>query len=716
MSFDGPPVADLESIALASDMDSAIKLASSQMGSLLKRLDADEKLDRTHLVDVEKLFLKLRNLMSRMNLKKGEGVLVKDNLIGYLERVSELSETYNFIVEAIANQNPANRNPRDMTMGEVIQVLSQNVDDGSDYYKEVNQRFLELGKGLPLEEARIRCMRAFQKVLAAGDTGEKDFSVGYPEVTKQLINKTTNFIDIGRYLFTEHDEKTRSETSAEEVDKLPINERALEMWDYMKARIKGKYGGIASNPTLPDFDGDFSYNSLSGSVIDRYVAHLKQVFSDLDPEIFEQMIKFAQGTGPIKDVAYVAWLFKETTRSHGTGYSKLHDQKFSDPLFVNAFVQAGAYSRGRYGNIIPNATSPDLILFTEKMAMDLVPELPGGVLNEEKRESAKDLWKMVNAFDIDILWRGTPTFLADARKLFGIGSGEIDLYETIFPFTGEVVVDAYKIESKKRHLVESHDAIIKLLTDKRDDLIGKSLPTANVDGRITVARANKKKALEDFIAKYAKYGYGPGLEEVGIGRLTKDPEGKGGYGLSVTQYDTSAKAIDEMREFFHNPLGKLSEKQCVDKWTYWMQSIVGKAKLIPGRHYLLFPYFTMLAALKIVASFDYRNVSYKVDGLLEKMNSELNQAGGIPGYVKKEVSKYMKQDKKHFGVWELTYTSDAYIKKLYAYRTRVMEGNEEKMRRALPLSMGKVDEDGAPLGVEAPWFWSEKANKDTSEK
>lgn len=717
---DHDQITDPESISLSVALDGVFLRASAELNTILQNIAANESLTRADLKTLDRCFTEINQLLSRIRLKKITGVLSEEHLGDYISSVEELSDIYQSVVDAVEAQNPASRDPKNMTIEEVDEILERLVDDSAEYYREANQRWLELSKGNVLEEARYRCRRAFQKVLAAGDTGEKDFSVGWDEITQQLVNKTTNFIDIGRYLFVVADQDVRKAATAKEADnELPINELAIEMFEYMKARIKGEHGGITSDPALHG-DADFSYNSLSGEVIGTFIAHLRDKFggdNGLDPEIFEQMLKFAQGVGPVKDCGYVAKLLKEVTRSHGTGYYKLHGLKFADPLFVTAPIQAGAYSRGRYGAILPNSTSPDMVMLSEQMAMDLVPENHDGSLNHLKRESSRALHKIVNLF-YRLMWRGEPSFLKDMRGLFGIGEGEIDLYESIFPFPGEVVVNAYKVELEKRELIRRHDEEITTLMTERSQLNSRRADLSDIDNRIAVARANAATKKKEFIEKWSKFGYGSSLSEIGVARLAKDPEGKSGYGLSISQYDTSFKAMDEMREFFHNPIssGQMTFQECTDKWTYWMQSIIGKAKLIPGKHFLLFPFYTMLAALKIVSGYEYRNKAQKVNELLEKMLLELEQAGGVPSYVKKEVLKYIRADKKHFGVWTVAIDSEHYVGELYRYKKRFSSDLVSRLRGAFPLNWFKVDDDGTQMKVEPPWAWSVKADKNTSNK
>lgn len=846
---------DVEAIALAAETEKVIKDLAAKLMAAFSRVNANNKMSRADLKEVDVLFAKSNNLMSRLGLKKITGVINEQDIQDYRSQISELRGYYNDLVAQIDNLNPASKDPKTMTMEEVVEVLERLVDSGSDYYAEVNQRFLELISGeKPLKEAEYRCKRAFQAILAKGDTGEKDFGVWFPEVTNQLINKTTNFIDEGRYLFTKHTEEDDRDVTLENIDELPIDEDALAVWDYVIDRIKGKYGGLVADPEHPydpnDPDNEdyklgaknYDYNSLSGDNIKNFEEHLKRKFSNVNEEILQQIIKFCQ-SHDAKTTAYTAWLARETTRSHGAGPAKLRGEKFEDPLFTVAFFAAGIYGRGRYGNVIPNSSSPDLALMPKDVAVDIIPENRDGSLNEEKRASSAALWEIVNSFYTKIMWRGTPNWIQDVRSLFGINENdlglsqaisklereknetnddrkkaaidikidttrrkmgkekkEIDLYKTMFPMPGEVTVDAYKVELEKRKLDESYQNAINLIEEERTsisehyseltnqfdeektgiiehyselinnlmeekdgtdddnekDEIDRRMAEANnemendlakidirvteaenqyeadnnaIDRRLVGIRREMKVAKKEFIEKYSKFGYGSTFEEIGITRLTKDPEGKG-YNLSVGQYDTAFRAMGEMSEFFHQPFGKMNFEQCVEKFKHWMDKIVGKAKLVPGRHFVLFPYMTMFAIDKIISVYELRDTSYKVNSLVERLRSELEQAGGVPvevkdkllGYEEEDNGRrishpgYLETDKQSFGVFPTAISSRVYKQDLYRFKTRVMNGLEEQIRRFFPLGWFAKEEDDSPMRVTVPWTWGIKVDKDTSGK
>lgn len=800
---------DTEAISLASETETAIKRLAAELASLFSRLNTDKTMNRSSLSEADALFAKITNLISRLGLKKISGVISEDDIKEYREKVSELSTYYRDLVSQIDSLNPASKDPKTMTIEEVVTVLERLVDSNSDYYAEVNQRFLELvSKEPPLREAEYRCKRAFQAILAKGDTGEDDFGVWFPEVTNQLINKTTNFIDEGRYLFTHHSDQEELTTTLENIDQLPINEEALSVWDYVVDRIKGKYGGLVADPEDPTNElgkRNYDYNSLAGDNINSFIKHLEEKFAGIDKDLLGQVIKFCQ-SHDAKTTAYTAWLARETTRSHGAGPAKLRGEKFEDPLFTVAFFAAGIYGRGRYGNVIPNSSSPDMVLMPRDVAIDIIPE-KDGALNEAKRASAAALWDIVDSFYTKIIWRGTPNWVKDVRSLIGINENdvglqqsineleakkaretdatkrakidsqiasirskmgkekhEIDLYKTMFPMPGEVTVDAYKIELEKRKLKEHYDFLIRELAEKEEEaetecseLVAdlreqKDLSTDDhekeeIDRRIAAAElklqtkkaeiANRRAAVraemvaakEDFIAKYSRLGYGSKFENIGIQRLAKDPEGEG-YNLSVGQYDTAFKAMGEMSDFFHQPFGKMNFEQCVEKFKYWMDKIIGKAKLVPGRHFALFPYMTMFAIDKIISSYELRDTAYKVNSLVERLRAELEQAGGVPvevkdkllGYKKMENGRlkhyegYLESDKKTFGVFPTMLASRTYKQDLYRFKTRVMEGLEEKIRRAIPLGWAAKEEDDSPMKVSVPWTWGVKVDKDTSGK
>jgi hypothetical protein len=706
---------------LTSDMDKVIVDLSGQLITLFKEIgvskdgkdSSGKQIDRSHLREIDRLFAKSNNLMSQLGLKKISGVVGEDDVKEYREKILELAGYYQDLSKQIENLNPASKDPKTMTIEEVVDILEHLVDDRSDYFAEVNQRFLELSKGPPLKEAKYRCKRVFQAILAKGDTGEKDFGIWFPEITNQLINKTTNFIDEGRYLFTVHSEKDE-DLPIDEVDKLPINEDALDMWDYALARIKGKFGGLESDPDDPTDKTNFDYQHLFGDNITVFHDHLRAKFSNIDDELFEQLFKFLQ-SHDIKTTGYTAWLARETTRAHGAGPAKLRGEKFEDPLFTVAPYAAGIYSRGRYGDVIPNSSSPDMVLMPRDVAIDIIPKEKSGDNNERKRGSAAALWDIVNSFYTKIMWRGTPSWITEVRSLFGIGNNEIDLYKTMFPMPGEVTVDAYKVERDRRKIDERHNSEIKRLEDLRDAtdvLEEKAAINAEIQIFRTKTMENEKKA---FIDKWERYGYSDKFNEIGIRKLAQGADGEG-YNLSVSQYDTSFKAMAEMTEFFHQPFGKMNFEQCVEKFKHWMDKIIGKAKLVPGRHYVLFPYLTMFAIDKIISSYELRDKSHKVEGLIERLESELEQAGGVPPIVKRMVFNFIHHDKKTLGVFPTLIASREYKQDLYRFKTRVMNGLEERVRRLIPFGWAAVEEDGAPMQVTVPWIWGVKTDKDTSGK
>ncbi len=712
---------DQEAIGLANDIKKVIAELSQKMAIIFREIDKSEdgkdssgkQIDRSHLKEVDKLFARLNNLMSQLGLANLSGLVDEEKVREYQEKIINLTDYYQNLSKQIEDLNPASKDPKTMTIEEVIQILERVVDDGSDYYREVNQRFLELPKGPPLKEAKYRCKRVFQAILAKGDTGEKDFGIWFPEITNQLINKTTNFIDIGRYLFTIHSEKDEN-LSIEDVDRLPINEIALDMWDYALARIKGKYGGLETDPDNPNDHTNFDYAHLFGDNITVFRDHLRAKFSSIDDELFEQLFKFLQ-SHDIKTTAYVAWLARETTRSHGAGPAKLRGEKFEDPLFTVAPFAAGIYSRGRYGDVIPNNSSPDMVLMPRDVAVNIIPDKKPGKPNESKRKSAAALWDIVNSYYTKIMWRGTPTWITEVRSLFGIGSNEIDLYKTMFPMPGEVIVDTYRIELERRKMNERHVSEIRRLEKLRD--AAPTLPEKEaINKRIEEFRKITMVAeKQSFIDKWERYGYSDRFDEIGIRKLAQSPDGKG-YNLSVSQYDVSFRAMTEMTDFFHQPFGKMNFDQCVEKFKHWMDKIIGKAKLVPGRHYVLFPYLTMFAIDKIISSYELRDKSYKIKSLIERLGEELEQAGGVPEIVKKKVFNFIRQDEKTFGVFPTAIASKEYKQDLYRFKTRVMNGDEEKIRRLIPLGLAAVREDGTPMKVVVPWDWGVKTDKDTAGK
>ena len=65
--------------------------------------------------------------------------------------------------------------------------------------------------------------------------------------------------------------------------------------------------------------------------------------------------------------------------------------------------------------------------------------------------------------------------------------------------------------------------------------------------------------------------------------------------------------------------------------------------MIPGRHHLLFVAQTLRAIDKITDGFAGVGSAYETKKLLNKFISTLEGAGGVPSYVRKEVSKRIKE-------------------------------------------------------------------------
>lgn len=559
-----------------------------------------------------------------------------------------------------------------------------------------------------------------QGIIIDGDAGQKDFSIWFNSIYEKYTGLGYSYQDMIRALFLNYEEGKKTNTP-EDLDELGINMRAVELWEYAVARIKDKYGGITREDAEKEYriklesegkeykadktNDEFSYNALTGDRVDKFVAHLKKKFGDIPPQILDELIKFTQAHDA-KTVAYIPWLARETTRSHGNAIARQKQQPLQDALFTCAPLAAGIYSRGRYDRITPNNTSPDLIFFNPGLYESFIP--PKAYKYEEKKEAAKRLHKIVNRYHEAVLWNGNfPQWVVDMRRKIDVDSSinpenfseefkevsdDLSIDNSWFPLPGELVVDIVKVENEKK--------------EKSKVWNSGSLSQAEID-------REKKTFIDKYVAMgYAKYK----IAENGILDVDGTIKAIGFASLNMAtpaNYDTAFRAFAMMNEFFYQPQGKLSFEEAKEKFRYWTNKCVGKAKLVPGRHHLTFTPQTLRAMDKIINHFAERNNYLQVKRLLKEFMVILSGADGLPREVQKEVEAHLKKETAYFGMYP-SYSNSQYIKELYKFKNADQDDWETQLRKLLPLHYGKRDSDQTKLSARCPWDWQKKAEKDTS--
>ena len=582
----------------------------------------------------------------------------------------------------------------EMNVYELADYLS-SVIYGSDDINNAKNRFARLVGEIedPLERKNLEARVLVQELIIEGDSGQRDFSVWFNSIIERYLTKGMSFQDVTRAFFLKGSERGAS------FENLEINTEMIDLWDYILKRIKGRYANDVPSDAENSFDKDdpideFSYNKLKGDNIDVFIAHLKEKFPSIPENKIEDFIKFAQ-SHDIKTSGYIPWLAKETTRSHGTAVGKIKGEKLQDALFTAAPFAAGIYSRGRYGNIIANTTSPELIFFKEGLYESLVPTT--ALKHAEKVRSATSLWSITNEYHKKVLWNGkVPKWVEDMRRMVDKKNCDLPIYESWFPLPGDNIINQVKIEKKKREFLNSENFDSPNERSSRYAFLKEisslfSRPVKSIDSYVT---------LDDWKKAFRGFGFG-----------TYDATNEPGT------YSTAFDAYSEILGFFQKPLGKLeTEGAALDVFETWRNKYIGKAKLIPGRHHLTFVPFTLRAIDKIIDSYIGASNSFKVDNLKKKMIAELGGADGLPTTVQIEVEQRLLADSSYLGLYENPVDRRTYKEHLYDYINKDTKDTfEYNVRKIAPFGIAKKDVNGKNLKAVKPWSWKAKVDKDTSD-
>jgi hypothetical protein len=333
---------------------------------------------------------------------------------------------------------------------------------------------------------------------------------------------------------------------------------------------------------------------------------------------------------------------------------------------------------------------------------------------------------------------------------------EIDLNSSIFPMPGEVVINILRVEQEKRSLntqLEHLGAGITRLNDKfrekneeRDNIqtrigdIDTLIPSLDpVADAVQIAdltnekndlitrltdldriielindkleeNASQRRALlekiQEFTDTYSKQGYGDTYDQIGVDKLSQ-----------IKQDDYIPLAFDafkNMNEVFRTEPKVMNEEEILTEYKKWQDKWVGKAKLVPGKHHMLFGPFTMRFIHRLFSQYEDRENQDLVNELRREIIKHLKGAKGLPWYVRDYVEENLSWDKT---IKTLTRsyragTEAVYHGKLWQFQTEHPEGWERKFAAALPFGWGKRNKQGGPMETVAPWFW-DKLDEDT---
>ena len=594
----------------------------------------------------------------------------------------------------------------EMDAYELAEYLS-SVIYASDDINNAKNRFTRLVSEIenPHERKMLEVRVLVQELIVEGDSGQKDFSVWFNSIIERYITKGMSFIDVVRAYFLIGD---KNETN---FDKLKINENAINIWDYMVKRIKGRYADDIDweqRDLLADGDEElgipenkeidrFAYPRLSDDRVDEFIEDIKNKFKHVPEKEVMEIVKWAQ-SHDIKTTGYIPWLAEETTRSHGTAIAAQKGEKLKDACFTCAPEAANVYSRGRYGLIIPNATSSNLIWYPEGMYADLIPKK--ALKYNKKVEAANSLWEIVNEYHEKILWNGhIPEWVTQMREMMGIKDAPLAIFNSWFPLPGDHIVDQVKIEKQKKELLNSPDFGSQESLEKLREFYWKNIRLVKDDPK-------KKEKVDGWASKeeWAKAFGAFGIGSLGLG--------------NPKNYDLAFDAYSKMLEFFYDPVGRLNYDQAMAKFEWWRNKCVGKAKLAPGRHHLTFVPFTLRAIDKIIDAFDGSSDAREIRVLLSDMLENLGGADGLPKSVQIEVEESLRKDSRYIGLFDDPLDRTEYVDKLhkFIYQHTEEKTMEYKLGRLdfLGITGAKKDKNRNRLGPVKPWSWKEKADKDTS--
>lgn len=571
------------------------------------------------------------------------------------------------------------KDPSSMTPGELARASAMVYTENSEWAQRVKNEYI---RKKSREEDQVR--RARNELIAdmpaaelAGDSQKRDWATDYNKVIGPIVDRGVTLNHVYNALFVKPKEDGTRNTEEDVLEgRLEIDTRTIDLWNYIIGRIKGKleYDGIPkavvevgevledygsspvsggilydatggielddivnskkhkiNNPQgkyiiqfegesdreyqsrlrrIKELDQDFSYRNLIEYATENFEAQLKLIFRDIDPEKRSIAIDFFKTFGA-KTVGYQPHLMRATTRGHG--FAITEKSPSDESRFINPFALI-MYNATRYANLKLARYMSRYYLVPKEEFTKLVSQISG----KDKRV-AELAWDVMAAYR-KAIWDGdTPEWVEKGRDLFRGNNPDINIDGTIFPVLPEMVINITLVENEKRLLLQGLN-----------------------NGSISEQQFINE--VKNFVSKYEPQGYASGsidtvdsiesakkaLTMFGQNKIVKGEVDPG-------QYNLAAEAVDKMFKFFEKPMSELSHKAAKEKFGEWMSAIIGKAKLVPGNHQLLFVPFTCEVITTICNVYEHRNDRTLVNNLFIDLMEELEGAGGVPTYAKREV-------------------------------------------------------------------------------
>lgn len=617
----------------------------------------------------------------------------------------------------LEKRNEGKRLPGHMlTIKEAVEYL-ENAIERNEYYGEVKDLYFKEIPNVPDLQTRseYKLRKAIQEIAVSGDTGIPAFDIYFPAIQPELQNNEVGFIDMARALFLKRPAGKENEVFKEgrEVDQFEIDEAAIEMWDYIVKRIKHKpeWGGINSDPLdPPGEEGQFSYPKLFGENVVAFKKHLHQKFAHIEKRKRDLLLKFYENFD-IKTVAYIPHQMREQTRAHG--FPPPHNPRWSGDSFKDQTAALnrwalGQYGKTRYANVDANASSEQYLYLSE----EIIPEIMKDPHNHTKLHTAIELWEDVELYRKQ-QWGKVIQAVEDVRRMMVVRRGdeeiaphEIDLNSTIFPAHAEVVINVLKVEIQKRKILEK-----KTRAEE-----------ARIKGDTALAATLEREYEEEsatLVEQYLPMGYSLSEKIEGktpAERKIKIEEAFRTLGLEkirlhgINQYQVAFDKWEAVDDLFEEHPAMLNDHQVEEKFIEFLDRYIGKAKLIPGKHHLLFGPWIVRYMYRLISCYENAITSSSVDRLRRVMIEHLEQANGVPQYAR----EYVKHQLGGRFVDSLVLKQRDILQG--RYRDRLYRRLKEQTRTVSEVILTKLPTFGAlkKTPLTAPWSWK-PVTKDTTE-
>ena len=426
---------------------------------------------------------------------------------------------------------------------------------------------------------------------------------------------------------------------------------------------------------------EFKYGSLNEHVVDDFVEFINLCFEDISSQRESILRNFFKTFGA-KSMGYIPHLMRGTTRGHG--FSPGEELKKDEAVYDNPYALR-LYKATRY----------DRLTFARYMGrfmyMDKDQFIALAAQNYDKRnqlartQSAEEFYELVELYYHSRFGSKLPLWITDSRKLFRARSTNhlphIHLQHESYGL--KYLWD--KIRGKNHHDLEKHNiAEIKKVADVNifdnaiislDDSVFPLLPdfVANVMDLELQARELRRKLsqattqaevdnvnsdIDKFIEIYKNQGYfASGLFE----ELKKSPDkrdrmkmlstfygqrillgGQESSNVTTDQYELAAERMEQMFDEIDKPMkADLGEAEAKSMMKNWCDGFIGKVKLIPGKHHLLFAPLTCEYLTNILHNYEKGHDLQDVNLLYRELMSKYIKAGGLPSYLYDEVVRLM---------------------------------------------------------------------------